>query len=86
MDWQITSWIAEVIGALAVVILLAYVAIQVRSTTEQNRATMEQAIADRLSNNMMIASSSDIGSIIHRGMADFSELDEAEKSSALSLK
>ena len=80
MDWQAISSIAEVLGAIAVVISLAYVAIQVRSTTEQNRATMEQAIADRLSNNMMIASSSDIGSIIHRGMADFSELDEAEKS------
>jgi len=72
--------IAEIVGALAVVITLAYIAIQVRSTTEQNRATMEQAIADRLTDNMMIASSSDIGSIIHRGQADFSELDEAEKS------
>lgn len=80
MDWQIISSIAEVIGAIAVVMSLAYVAIQVRSTTEQNRATMEQAIADRLNDNMMIASSSDIGAIIHRGMADFNDLDAAEKS------
>ena len=80
MDWQVISSIAEIIGAIAVVISLAYVAIQVRSTTEQNRAMMEQAIADRLNDNMMIASSTDIGSIVHRGMADFTELDEAEKS------
>ena len=80
MNWQVVSSIAEVIGAVAVVLSLVYVAIQVRSTTEQNRATMEQAIADRLNDNMMIASSSDIGSIIHRGMADFTELDGAEKS------
>jgi len=29
---------------------------------------------------MMIASSSDIGPIVHRGMASFAELDVAEKS------
>lgn len=41
---------------------------------------MEQNIADRLNDNMMIASSNEIGAIVHRGMADFSALDEAEKS------
>ena len=40
MDWQAISSIAEVIGATAVVVSLIYVAIQVRSTTEQNRAAM----------------------------------------------
>ena len=80
MDWQAISSIAEVLGAIAVIISLVYLATQVRSTTEQNRATMEQSIADRLNENMMIASSSDIGSIVHRGMADFSDLDDAEKS------
>lgn len=80
MNWQAISSIAEVFGAAAVVISLIYVALQVRSTTEQNRAAMEQAIADRLNEALMVASSSDLGSIVHRGMADFSDLDEAEKS------
>ena len=80
MDWQAISSIAEVVGAIAVVVSLVYLAIQIRSTTEQNRATMEQTLADRLNDNMMIASSSDIGPIIHRGMAEFSDLDDAEKS------
>lgn len=80
MDWQAISSIAEVIGAAAVVISLIYVAIQVRLTTEQNRAAMEQAIADRLNEALMVASSSDLGLIVHRGMSEFSDLNEAEKS------
>ena len=80
MNWDAIGSIAEVVGAIAVVVSLIYVAIQVRSTTEQNRAAMEQAIADRLNEALMVASSSDLGAIIHRGMSDFSDLDDAAKS------
>ena len=80
MNWEAIGSVAEVAGAIAVVVSLIYVAIQVRSTTEQNRAAMEQAIADRLNEALMVAASSDLGPIVHRGMAKFSDLDDGEKS------
>ena len=79
MNLQDFANIAEVVGAIAVVISLIYLAIQVKSTTEQNRATMEQAIADSLSDIMMVASSSDVGAVIERGLSDMGSLNDVEK-------
>jgi len=72
MDWEALGTIAELAGAIAVVVSLIYVARQVR-------ATMEQSISDRLSENLLVASSSDLGSIIIRGLSDSSSLNEEEQ-------
>ncbi len=72
MNWEALGTIAELAGAIAVVVSLVYVARQVR-------ATMEQSISDRLSENLMVAASSDLGSIIFRGLSDSSNLSEEEQ-------
>jgi hypothetical protein len=69
MNWEALGTIADVAGAIAVVISLVYVARQVR-------ATMEQSISDRLSENMMFASSSEMSSIIFRVLLDSSDISD----------
>ncbi|MCP4799304.1 MAG: hypothetical protein GY893_05080 [bacterium] len=62
----------ETVGALAVVVSLIYVAKQIRANTEQS-------ISDRLCDNMMIGSASELGSIIVRGITGNVKLDDEEQ-------
>ena len=46
MNWQAVSAIAEVVGVIAVVVSLIYLAIQIRQNTKVSRAATRQAIAE----------------------------------------
>lgn len=73
MSWEIGGFIAEMLGAVAVVISLIYVGKQVKSSTEQ-------AISDRLGDAMMIASSSDLGGLVIRAIDNDASLTREERS------
>ena len=55
MNWEAIGAVAELVGAIAVVASLLYLAIQVRHSTEVSRATAFQAIFDGVTthNNYM---------------------------------
>lgn len=46
MNWEATSAVAEVIGVIAVVVSLAYLAVQIRQNTKVAKAATRQAIAE----------------------------------------
>ena len=46
MNWEAIGAIGEIIGAVAVVVTLAYLAIQIRNNTQIARSATRQAIAE----------------------------------------
>ena len=50
MNWEAISAIAEVLGVIAIVVSLIYVAVQIRQNTKVARAATRQAIADSTEN------------------------------------
>ena len=50
MNWQAVSAVAEVVGVVAIVVSLIYLAIQIRQNTKVARAATRQAISDSTEN------------------------------------
>ena len=48
MNWEAISTISEVIGAIAVVVSLVYLAVQIRQNTHTSKSATRQAIADAI--------------------------------------
>ena len=48
MNWEAISTVSEVIGAIAVVVSLIYLALQVRQNTQMSKSETRQTIADAL--------------------------------------
>lgn len=46
MNWEATSAVAEIIGVIAVVVSLVYLAVQIRQNTKVAKAATRQAIAE----------------------------------------
>ena len=53
MNWEAISAISEVIGAVAVVIMLAYLAIQIRQNTQMNASALRQSFYDYTTRQML---------------------------------
>lgn len=53
MNWQAISAVSEVIGAAAVVVTLAYLAIQVRQNTQMNASSLRQSFYDYTARQML---------------------------------
>lgn len=49
MNWQALGTISEAVGAVAVVVSLIYLAVQVRQNTRMSKSATRQAIADAIS-------------------------------------
>jgi hypothetical protein len=76
-DW---SNLAQVIGALAVVISLFYVGFQVKRNTSAVRSATEQAVHDNYADwYMMLARDAGFNEIAIKGLKDYSSLGETEK-------
>ncbi len=76
-DW---SNIAQVIGALAVVISLVYVGFQVKRNTSAVRSATAQAIHNNYGDwYMSMTSDAELNRIAIKGLKDYSSLEEVEK-------
>ncbi len=76
-DW---SNVAQVIGALAVVISLFYVGFQIKRNTSAVRSATAQAVHDNYADwymNLMV--DADLNRILIKGLKDYASLDETEK-------
>ncbi len=80
MSWEAAGAVGEIVGAIAVVVSLIYLARQIQHSTAAERSYAEQAIAGRLTDLFMGAGASDMGYIFHVGMKDFSSLGPEEQS------
>lgn len=80
MNWDAIGAIAELVAALAVVISLLYLALQVREGTEAARtSTYESIVSDFGALNRVIASSPDLATLFVRGQEDYSALSADER-------
>ena len=79
MNWDAAGALAEILGALAVIVTLVYLATQVRqASTSQRNATawaITQALADM---NSRLTSSADFTELWLRGGEDLGSLDSVE--------
>jgi hypothetical protein len=86
MSWDAIGALAELAGALGVILSLAYLAVQIRQNTKQMensaRAARGAAYQDALSNYQShlipIALDAELTDIFLRGMKDYELLDEAD--------
>jgi hypothetical protein len=81
LDWEAIGAIGEIIGALAVVITLIYLSVQLRNNTASTRAMTAQALADSInSGNLMIAGDAGLARIYRIGKSeDWDSLTDDEK-------
>ena len=80
MNWQALSTIAEVIGAIAVVASVIYLAIQVRENTRLSaQRTVSSAIDAFNEFDRLIASTPDLASLLTRGETALSSLSPDEQ-------
>jgi hypothetical protein len=80
MNWTSITAISEVIGTLAVVVSVMYLAIQVRSGANALKTTMRDNAFQMLQEwNYIVASDPDLPSIIARGSRNFESLDVKDR-------
>jgi hypothetical protein len=80
MNLQDWSNVAQVIGALAVVISLVYVGFQVKRNTNAVRSATSQAVHNNYADwYMSMVGDAELNRIAIKGLKDYSLLDEIEK-------
>jgi hypothetical protein len=86
MNWQATTAVAETVAALAVVVSLIYLALQVRSGAKVFRTDYRDAAFRSLMEwNYHLVADPDLAWMFHRGCRDFNSLSEKERSRMLHL-
>jgi len=86
MNWEAITGISEMVGAIGVIVTVAYLAFQIRQNTKQLKQNERTAIAAALSesaafwreNRSAIYSNPEIADIFLKGIADPDSLDESE--------
>jgi hypothetical protein len=79
MNWDAIGAIGELTGALAVVVSVIYLALQIRNNTQATMVTVVQDTIDEFANlDRLVASTPDLAHIILRGRASISNLSAEE--------
>lgn len=80
MTIQDLGSIAEVMGAIATVVSLIYLAIQIRSNTSAVRATSAQSVHEAFATwYRMLAGDAQLAQLVANGLRDYSSLTETDK-------
>lgn len=80
MNWDAIGSIGEIIGALAVLFTLAYLALQVRQNTNATRAASHHVVTDAMNQlNLSLAKDQAVAEIWLAGMSDRSSLNEVKR-------
>jgi len=80
MNWEAIGAVSELVAALAVVVSLLYLALQVKSNTESARtSTYQSVVAEFGALNRTMATTPDLSMLFIRGMEDFEALSADEK-------
>ena len=79
MNWDAIGAIGEIVGALAVVATLAYLAQQIRNQNRANETAAFDGIADAFNQiNLMLAADKELHRIFTTGLSEPAELDDDE--------
>lgn len=80
MNWEAVGAVAELVGAIAVVVSLLYVASQVRESTRQARRDATRELASRISDvSLAVATNPELGGLLVTGGADLSRLSPGDQ-------
>lgn len=80
MNWDAVGAIGEIIGAIAVVISVVYLAVQIRSGSEALSTNIRDSVFTSLSQwNYQLTADPEFAWMFHRGLTDFDSLDEKER-------
>ena len=80
MNWEALGAVGEIVAAVAVVVTLGYLAVQMRQNTATvATSTYESVMSGYNELNLTIASDPDLGRIVHVGMYTPDDLDESER-------
>ena len=80
VNWEAISAISQIIGALAVVVSLLYLAREVRSSAHATRVASERSLTDLTIQFLReVAEHPDLSELYHRGIHDFESLEGAER-------
>jgi hypothetical protein len=80
MNWEAIGAVGEIVGAIAVVVTIGYLAVQIRQNTRSVRAATHHSGmrgASEIQNTF--AQSGDLAQIFHRGMQDYEQLTAEER-------
>ncbi len=79
MNWEAAGAMGEIIGALAVILTLLYLSIQVRQNTKASRLSAVQAASENSSRfSEILAADPVLSELVWRGLRDPDSLDPAE--------
>ena len=79
MDWNAVSAVAEILGAVGVVVTLLYLSRQVRENTQSiRRSTTHDALESIADFNQFVASDTELVDLFWRGAGDPDQLSEEE--------
>lgn len=80
MNWDAVGAVAEIIGAVAVVATLLYLAVQIRQANRQDLLGSFQHLYDTTNSFCrMIADSEDLAEIVSRGRESYAELSDEDR-------
>ena len=79
MNWDAIGATAEMLGSVAVVATLMYLAVQMRQNTQSNRTAAIQTMASQDSAWLSaVAQNTELSDVVSRGWRDLSDLSESE--------
>ena len=80
MEWDAIGAIGEIVGAIAVVLTLGYLAVQMKQNAAATRAQTAQNLADSINGiNLILAGNLEQSRISRKGFDDWESLNEDEK-------
>jgi hypothetical protein len=80
MNWEAVGAVAELLGALGVIISLIYLATQIRQNTRSVRMSSHHGVADQFTQtNLAVVHDPQLIDLITRGSADAESLSDAER-------
>jgi hypothetical protein len=80
MNWEAIGAIGELVGALAVVISVIYLAVQIRSGSAALTTNIRDSVFATLEQwNYQLTADPEFAWVFHRGLNDFDSLDEKER-------
>jgi hypothetical protein len=79
MNWELGATVAEIVGAIAVVISLIYLASQIRSQTKLSRLAAQHEVSRGIREASLLFATEDISELFVRGNEDFDSMPESER-------
>ena len=80
MNWEALGAIGEIVGAVAVILTLGFLALQIRQNSRTVKATAAQSVLQSLSEALRAAAESRVLTrVMMQGLTDFDKLDETDE-------